>query len=152
MPADVRGTTLGPQAIETLVSELSHPEPRRVLYAIDLLDAMDKRHLVRPLLLAHESAEIRARTLKVAEAAGTEAADRWRPRVERALKDADAKVRIAAVGALAALRGQAAADVMRPFLRGSDHALSIVAAAALASSTQEVDVLAAEDRPASCSA
>ena len=146
MPADLRGTTLGPQAIETLVSELSHPEPRRVLYAIDLLEAMDKRHLVTPLLLAHESAEIRARTLKVAEAAGTEAADRWLPRVERALKDGDAKVRIGAVGALAALRGQAAADVMRPFLHGSDQALSIVAAAALASSTQDADVSAAADR------
>ncbi len=146
MPEDLRGTTLGPSAIETLVSELSHPEPRRVLYAIDLLDAMDKRHLVTPLLLAHESAEIRARTLKVAEAAGMEAADRWLPRVERALKDPEAPVRIAAVGALAALRGQAAADVMRPFLHGSDQALSIIAAAALASSTQEADVTAAEDR------
>ncbi|MFA5908597.1 MAG: Npt1/Npt2 family nucleotide transporter [Vicinamibacterales bacterium] len=145
-PADISGANLGPQSIETLVSELSHPEPRRVLYAIDLLDALDKRHLVTPLLLAHESAEIRARTLRVAEAAGTEAADRWLPRVERALRDADASVRVAAVGALAALRGQAAADVMRPFLHGSDQALAIVAAAALASSTHEADVQAAEDR------
>jgi AAA family ATP:ADP antiporter len=145
-PEDLRGTTLGPKSIETLVSELSHPEPRRVLYAIDLLDAMDKRHLVTPLLLAHESAEIRERTLRVAEAAGTAAADRWLPRVERALKAHEAPVRLAAVGALAALRGQASADVMRPFLHGSDRALSIVAAAALASSANEADVAAAEDR------
>ncbi len=146
MPADLRGTTLGPKSIETLVSELSHPEPRRVLYAIDLLDAMDKRLLVTPLLLAHESAEIRARTLGVAEAMGMSAADRWLPRVEKALKDPDAAVRIAAVGALAALRGQAAADVMRPFLTDRDQALSIVAASALASSTQADDVAAAEER------
>ena len=145
-PEDLRSGNLDPRSIETLVSELSHPEPRRVLYAIDLLDAMDKRHLVTPLLLAHESAEIRVRTLKVAEAAGIESADRWLPRVERALKDADTTVRIAAVGALAALRGQAAADVMRPFLHGGDQALSIVAAAALASSGQADDVAAAEDR------
>jgi AAA family ATP:ADP antiporter len=145
-PEELRAGNLGPGSIETLVSELSHPEPRRVLYAIDLLDAMDKRHLVTPLLLAHESAAIRARTLKVAEAAGIESADRWLPRVERALKDADATVRFAAVGALAALRGQAAADVMRPFLHGADQALSIVAAAALASSSQADDVAAAEDR------
>ena len=60
-----------PQSIETLVSELAHPEPRRVLYAIDLLESMDKRHLVTPLLLAHESPEVRARAhLRVAEAAG----------------------------------------------------------------------------------
>jgi len=146
MPADVRATTLDPKSIETLVSELSHPEPRRVLYAIDLLDAMDKRHLVTPLLLAHESAEIRARTLAVAEAAGPAAADRWLPRVERALKDRDATVRLAAVGALSALRGQDAADVMRPFLNDRDQALSIVAAAALASSAQTADVQAAEAR------
>lgn len=145
-PEELHATNLGPKAIETLVSELSHPEPRRVLYALDLLDAMDKRHLVTPLLLAHESAEIRARTLRLAEAAGTATADRWLPRVERALTDPDPSVRIAAVGALAALRGQAAADAMRPFLHGSDQALSIVAAAALASSTAAADVAAAEDR------
>ena len=145
-PEDLRSTTLGPGSIETLVSELSHPEPRRVLYALDLLDAMDKRQLITPLLLAHESPEIRARALKVAEASGTDAAARWLPRVERALKDPAAPVRVAAVGALAALRGQAAADVMRPFLHGTDHALSIVAAASLASSTNEADVTAAADR------
>lgn len=146
MPEDLRGTTLGPTSIETLVSELSHPEPRRVLYAIDLLDAMDKRHLVTPLLLAHESAEIRARTLAVAEAAGPSAADRWLPRVERALKDGDAAVRVAAVGALSAMRGQDAADVMRPFLHDRDQALSLAAAAALAASRQPADVTAAEER------
>lgn len=145
-PAELRATTLDPQSIETLVSELSHPEPRRVLYAIDLLDAMDKRHLVTPLLMAHESAEIRARTLGVAEAAGQAAAARWLPRVERALKDPEAPVRIAAVGALASLRGQAAADVMRPFLKDRDQGLSIVAASALASSAQADDVAAAEEQ------
>jgi AAA family ATP:ADP antiporter len=146
MPEDLRGTTLGSTAIETLVSELSHPEPRRVLYALDLLDAMDKRHLVTPLLLAHESAEIRARTLAVAEAAGPSAADRWLPRVERALKDPDAAVRLAAIGALTALSGQDAADAMRPFLQDRDQALSIAAAAALASSARAGDVAAAEER------
>ncbi len=144
-PQDLRAVTLDPRSIETLVSELSDPEPRRVLYAIDLLDAMDKRHLVTPLLLAHESAEIRARVLRVAEAAGTSAADRWLPRVERALKDPDAAVRIAAVGALSALRAQEAADAMRPFLNGNDQALSIVAAAALADSSHAADTTAADD-------
>ncbi|MDP2054331.1 MAG: HEAT repeat domain-containing protein, partial [Acidobacteriota bacterium] len=86
------------------------------------------------------------RTLGVAEAAGRTAADRWLPRVERALKDPDAAVRIAAVGALASLRGQAAADVMRPFLKDRDQGLAIVAASALASSAQAADVAAAEDQ------
>ncbi len=143
-PAELRFNNPDPASIETLVTELAHPEPRRVLYAIDLLDSMDKRHLVTPLLLSHESAEIRARSLRVAEAAGPELADRWLPGVQRALKDTDGSVRIAAVGALAALRGQAAADVMRPFLKSQDPALAIVAAAALGSSAEEADVTAAE--------
>src|ERR1700741_4048453 len=99
-----------------MVSELAHPEPRRALYAIELLDAMQKPHLITPLLLAHESAEIRARVLRVAEGAGPALADRWLPGVERALKDRDSSVRVAAVSALSALRGEAAADVMRPFI------------------------------------
>jgi ATP/ADP translocase/CRP-like cAMP-binding protein/HEAT repeat protein len=143
-PADLRFNNPDPATIETLVSELAHPEPRRVLYAIELLDSMDKRHLVTPLLLAHESAAVRARSLRVAETAGPELADRWLPGVQRALKDAVGAVRVAAVGALAALRGQAAADVMRPFLKDPDPALAIVAAAALGSSTEEADATAAE--------
>jgi len=145
VPADVRLKDPDPSSIETLVSELAHPEPRRALYAIDLLEAMDKRQLITPLLLAHESAQIRARALRVAEASGETLADRWRPGVERALKDPDSTVRIAAVSALAAVRGQAAADVMRPFITRSDPALAIVAAAALAGSSADDDVRIAEE-------
>jgi ATP:ADP antiporter, AAA family len=143
-PAELRFTNPDPQSVETLVSELAHPEPRRALYAIELLDAMDKRHLVTPLLLAHESPEIRARALRIAESAGAELAERWRPGVERALTDADGAVRIAAVSALAALRGEAAADVMRPFITQHDAALAIVAAAALADSGRDDDLALAE--------
>ncbi|HJU43190.1 MAG TPA: Npt1/Npt2 family nucleotide transporter [Vicinamibacterales bacterium] len=143
-PAELRFNNPDPASVETLVSELAHPEPRRVLYAIDLLDAMDKRRLVTPLLLAHESAEVRARALKVAEATGTELADRWLPGVERALKDRDGAVRVAAISAFAALRGQAAADVMRPFIHKGDPALAIVAAAALADSNADKDQKLAE--------
>jgi AAA family ATP:ADP antiporter len=143
-PATLRLNDPDPSSVETLVSELAHPEPRRALYAIDLLEAMDKRHLVTPLLLAHDHAPIRARALTVAEAAGPALADRWLPGVERALKDPDSSVRIAAVSALAALRGGAAADVMRPFITKGDPALAIVAAAALAGSPRADDVASAE--------
>jgi AAA family ATP:ADP antiporter len=143
-PATLRLNDPDPSSVETLVSELAHPEPRRVLYAIDLLDAMDKRHLVTPLLLAHGDASIRKRALRVAEAAGATLADRWLPGVERALKDPDSGVRIAAVSALATLKGGAAADVMRPFITGSDPALAIVAASALAGSDQDADLTMAE--------
>jgi AAA family ATP:ADP antiporter len=145
IPTELRFNNPDPSSVETLVSELANPEPRRALYAIDLLDAMDKRHLVTPLLLSHEAPEIRARALRIAESAGPALADRWRPGVERALKDGDAAVRLAAVSALAALRGEAAADVMRPYLTKGDPALAIAAAAALADSTNGDDVTAAEE-------
>ena len=144
-PSTLRLSDPDPSSIETLVSELAHPEPKRALYAIDLLEAMDKRKQITPLLLAHESPEIRARALRVAEAAGPALADRWLPGVERALTDPDSAVRIAAVCALAALRGGAAADVMRPFLTKGDPALAIVAAAALAGSARADDIAIAED-------
>jgi ATP/ADP translocase/CRP-like cAMP-binding protein/HEAT repeat protein len=144
-PSTLRLSDPDPSSIETLVSELAHPEPRHVLYAIDLLDAMDKRRLVTPLLLSHDSAAIRARALRVAETAGPDLADRWLPGVERALTDPDSAVRIAAVSALAALRGQDSIDVMRPFVTRNDPALAIVAAAALAGSSDPADVAAAEE-------
>lgn len=144
-PSTLRLNHPDPSSIETLVSELAHPEPKHALYAIDLLEAMDKRKLVTPLLLAHDSAEIRARALRVAEAAGPALAGRWLPGVERALKDADSSVRLAAVSALAALHGGAAADVMRPFIAKGDPALAIVAAAALASSSRAEDIETAAD-------
>jgi ATP/ADP translocase/CRP-like cAMP-binding protein/HEAT repeat protein len=144
-PSTLRLKDPDPSSVETLVSELAHPEPRRVLYAMDLLEAMDKRRLVTPLLLSHESTAIRARALKVAEAAGPALADRWLPGVERALKDPDSAVRVAAVSAIAALRGETAVDVMRPFITKNDPALAIVAAAALAGSTKPEDVAVAEE-------
>jgi ATP:ADP antiporter, AAA family len=139
-PSTLRLNAPDPSSVETLVSELAHPEPRRVLYAIDLLDAMDKRALITPLLLAHGDPAIRARALRVAEVAGPKLADRWVPGVELALKDPYSDVRIAAVSALAILRGGDAAAVMRPFITGNDPALAIVAASALAGSANPHDV------------
>ncbi len=145
VPSELKFTNPDPATVETLVGELSHQEPRRVVYAIDLLDAMDKRRLVTPLLLLHESAEVRARALRVAEASGPDLAERWLPGVQRALTDADGTVRVAAVGALAAMRGEDAADVMRPLVTSADPALAIVAAAALADSTTAADVARAAE-------
>ena len=49
--------------IETLVEEQGHPDPRHVLYAIEMLESLNKRHLISPLLLNHESPAVRARAL-----------------------------------------------------------------------------------------
>jgi ATP/ADP translocase/CRP-like cAMP-binding protein/HEAT repeat protein len=144
-PQEIRLESGDLSSIETLVTELAHPEPRRVLYAIDMLDALDKRQFVTPLLLFHGSAEVRARALGVARASAAEGSERWLPAVERALSDEDGEVRLAAARALAAIRGKSAAEVMRPFLDSPDPNLAVTAAAALASSDNEADVATAED-------
>ena len=144
-PATLRLKDPDPATVETLIGELAHPDPRRVIYAIDLLDAMEKRHLITPLLLGHEDAAVRARALGAAEGITRPLADRWVPGVERALKDPDSAVRIAAISTLAVLRGGEAADVMRPFINGDDPALAIVAASALASSVNAQDIQIADE-------
>jgi ATP:ADP antiporter, AAA family len=145
-PSEVRLDTGDLNTIETLVSELSHPEPRRVIYAIDLLESLDKRHLVTPLLVHHEAPEVRARALESAAVAPPQLMGHWTRGTERALKDENGIVRLAAVRALAAIRREGAADIVRPFLTDPDPRLVVTAATALASSALQSDRTAAEDR------
>ena len=141
---EIRLDTADLNTIETLISELSHPDPKRVVYAIDLLESLDKRHLVTPLLLHHESPQVRARALKVAEAAGEEKAYYWSRGIERSLKDADGTVRLAAVRALAAMHSEEAADVMRGLLKDPEPLMVVTAACALAESPSDADRATAE--------
>jgi AAA family ATP:ADP antiporter len=143
-PAEIRLDTADLNTIETLVTELSHPEPRRVIYAIDLLESLDKRHLVTPLLLHHESPQVRGRVLQVAEAAGEQKRGYWEKGIERSLRDSDAEVRLAGVRALAALKGENAAGVMRGFLHDSSTLMVVTAACALAESASDQDQRDAE--------
>ena len=130
--------------IETLVEEQGHPEPRHVLYAIEMLESLNKRHLISPLLLNHESPAVRARALLTVEGASATLRQRWTPGVERLLKDDEAEVRAAAVRALAIVRGEAAIGLMRPHLDDRDPRLAVTAATALAASSNPEDVDAAE--------
>jgi AAA family ATP:ADP antiporter len=139
-PAEVRLDSADLSSIETLLGELAHADPRRVIYAIEMLEALDKRQLVTPLLLRHDAAEVRTRTLRLARYTNPADADRWLPGVERALADEDGEVRLAAARALATLRGEAAVDVMRPYLDHHDPNLVVTAAAALAGSDTPSDV------------
>jgi hypothetical protein len=61
VPAAVRLNVADAATIETLVEELSNPDESSVLYAIDMLETLDRRNLVTPLLLHHESPRVRAR-------------------------------------------------------------------------------------------
>jgi ATP:ADP antiporter, AAA family len=144
-PQDLPRTEPDLFTIETLVEELGHPDARHVLHAIDLLEGFDKRHLISPLLLHHESPEVRARALRALEAARPDLQARWATGIERMLKDDDSRVRAAAVGALAASRGEQAVALMRPYLADRDPRMVVTAAVALAGSPSEEDVAAAEN-------
>jgi ATP/ADP translocase/HEAT repeat protein/CRP-like cAMP-binding protein len=131
--------------IETLVEEQGHPDPRHVLYAIEMLESLNKRHLISPLLLNHEAPTVRARALQTVDGASPELKSRWTPGIERLLKDESPDVRAAAVRALAAVRGEVAIGLMRPHLDDRDPRLAVTAAVALAASTSADDVAAAEE-------
>jgi ATP:ADP antiporter, AAA family len=136
---EIRLETADLSTIEALVEELAHPEAKRVIYALDLLESLDKRHLVSPLMLYHEHPDVRVRVLRLAEAAGRGSADRWMRGIERCLTDHEGEVRAAAVRALAGVKGQEAAALMRPYLDDADPALVVTAASALSNSTEETD-------------
>ena len=131
--------------VEALVEELAYPDEERVLYAIDLLESLDKRHLVTPLLLQHSSERVRVRALLALEAARPELREGWGPAVERLLGDGSVEVRAAAVSALAAIRGERSAELMRSHLGDRDPRVATIAALTLARSSREEDVAAAEE-------
>lgn len=144
---EVRVTVADFTTVETLLEELASPDDQRVLYAIDLLDSLDKRNLVTPLLLHHESLRVRVRALKAMAAMGDarpDLAERWLPAIERLLTDEDPEVRTAAVRTLATLRREGATEFMRPYLGDRDPRLVVTAAAALADSPDASDRAAAQ--------
>ena len=140
---EIRLETADLSTIEALVEELGHPESKRVIYALDLLESLDKRHLVSPLMLFHEHPDVRMRVLQLAELSGPSGAERWLRGIERSLADVEGDVRSAAVRALASVKGQDAADLMRPYLTDANPAHVVTAAAALSNSTNADDVAAA---------
>jgi HEAT repeat protein len=144
LPADVRLDAADLSTIETLVQELAHPEPDRVVYAIDVLESLDKRNLVTPLLLYHESSRVRARALASIAAHPTEVSARWAGQIRRMLGDPDSRVRVAAMGALATISNEDAATLARPMLEDPDLRIRATAAAALAGSPRPDDLAAAE--------
>ena len=144
VPASVRLDVADASTIETLVEELSNPDESSVLYAIEMLEALDKRNLITPLLLHHESAPVRARALLALESARPSVTGRLTPAVERMLKDEDADVRAAAVHALAALSTEDAPMLMRRYLGDAEPRVAVTAAVVLADSGLQADVHSAD--------
>ena len=81
-PATCGSTRADLQTVETLVGELADPDEQRVIYAIDMLESLDKRNLVTPLLLYHESPERAARGRCARSAPSrSDIAERWLPHI-----------------------------------------------------------------------
>ncbi len=143
-PTSIRAEVADTATIETLVEELSSPDERAVIYAIDLLEALDKRNLVTPLLLQSESPRVRAKSLRVMAAVGSPIAERWMPTIERMVQDEDVEVRAAALHALAKFSHEDAAVLLRRHLDDNEPRVAVTAAIALANSGRAEDVDAAE--------
>jgi ATP:ADP antiporter, AAA family len=143
-PEQVRLDAGDLSTVETLVQELANPDADRVIYAIDVLESLDKRNLVTPLLLYHESPKVRARALQALAAARTEIARKWAPNIRRLLGDPDSSVRAGAIAALGAISNEDAATLARPMLTDEDPRIRATAAAALATSTRPDDLDLAE--------
>ncbi|MBA2301752.1 MAG: HEAT repeat domain-containing protein [Acidobacteria bacterium] len=143
-PAELRLSGADLSTVETLVQELSHPQPARVVYAIDMLESLEKSSLVTPLLLFHEAPEVRERALRAIGEARSDIATQWVPQVRRALADPHPGVQAAALRALGAIAHEDAATLARPMLADQDPRIRATAAVALASSQNPGDVAAAE--------
>jgi AAA family ATP:ADP antiporter len=143
-PATIRTDVADAATIEALVEELSSPDERAVLYAIDLLDALDKRNLVTPLLLQHESPRVRAKVLRVIATFGSPIASRWIPTIQRMVQDEDVDVRAAALHALAGFSHEDTAVLLRRHLDDAEPRVVVTAAIALANSGRPADIDAAE--------
>jgi AAA family ATP:ADP antiporter len=138
----LRGSELS--TVETLVQELAHPDPVRVTYAIDVLESLDKRNLVTPLLLYHESPRVRRRALSALGAVRSDIAEQWVPHIRRMLSDPDPGVRAGAIGALSTVSHDDAASVARPLLSDPNPRIRATAAVVLAGSTRPQDIDQAE--------
>lgn len=117
--------------LEILVESLGSQDPRQVMHSLDLLSSHGRGRLVPPLLLYHDDAEVRSRTLEILAKAGRSDA---LPLIERRLGDDHPDVRALAMRVLADLQHGDIAELMEPRLHDSDPAIRAAAIACLAGS------------------
>ena len=128
--------------LEALLEELASPDEHRVLYAIEILESLEKRNFITPVLLFHESRAVRARVLQALGNVTPDVAERWLPSIQRMLADQSPEVRAAAMTALANIRDERVTDLVRPYLHDADPRIVTTAAAVLARSGREEDIAA----------
>jgi AAA family ATP:ADP antiporter len=143
-PGQVRTAVADAATIETLVEELANPNETAVLYAMDMLEAFEKRNLISPLLLQHSSPKIRARALQSVASTRSGMAGHWTATVERMVHDDDVDVRAAAIHALAALSTEDATTRVRRHLDDAEPRVVVAAAMILGASPAAEDQDAAD--------
>jgi AAA family ATP:ADP antiporter len=111
-----------------LVESLGSSDPRQVQHSLELMSAHGLERLVPPLLLHHEDAAVRRKTLDVLAAARRTDAVQL---IERSIGDDDPQVRTNAIQALATLRGEDASQLMADRLGDPDPRLRSAAVASL---------------------
>jgi HEAT repeat protein len=105
------------KTVELLVQSLGSTDARQVLHSLAILESNGRGNLVPPLLLYHDDAEVRRRTLQVL--AGMDRRDAA-PLVERRLADDDPEVRAEAIRVLTEFSAGDACELMLPRLQESD--------------------------------
>lgn len=148
-PTQVRLDAVDLSTVETLVEELAHRDERRVLYAIDLLEAFDKRHLITPLLLRHPSTRVRVRVLGSSDAIRPDVAGPWAPEIERLIASPEPETRTAAIRALVGLRHENALANARGLIHDDNLHIAATAAVILSKSDDEADRHVVEHKLAS---
>jgi AAA family ATP:ADP antiporter len=114
--------------VTTLMQSLGSSDPRKVLHSLELLSSSGEGRLVPPVLLSHDSAEVRRKTLDILAQTGRDDAAHL---VERALGDEDAEVRTGAMRTLTTLRRERAAELMLQHLDERDPRLRASAVVSL---------------------
>jgi AAA family ATP:ADP antiporter len=115
--------------LEILIQSLGSTDSRQVLHSLEILGRNGKGHLVPPLLLYHDDAQVRRETLGIlADVKRHDAAGL----VERRLRDEDPDVRAEAIRVLAGLQGRDVCDLMLPRLTEADPGIRAAAVACLA--------------------
>lgn len=143
-PTEMRLNVADLSTVETLVEELAHPDEKRVLYAIEMLESLGKRNLISPLLLHHESTKVRVRALGALSAARTDIGGPGAMVIEGLISDPDPELRTAAVGALANLRNEDALALARTLMGDADPRIAATAAVVLSNSDDADDLNDAE--------
>jgi AAA family ATP:ADP antiporter len=131
--------------VEMLVEELALNDERRVMYAMDILESLDKKNLITPLILRHESPAVRIRALDLLKNSSPAMALQWLPSVRNLLADPNIEVREAAIRALAGMSEVDSARLVRPYILDENPRIAITAAMILTRSSNPSDRLDAEN-------